>query len=159
MFQKRNSVYKMIESQSDGLADEMRKQVEPCYMGCGLRDAGLELKFEPDGEGGVVSGFECAEVFAGYSNMLHGGVIATILDSAMGNCMFQKGMATVTIDMSIRFSSPVFTNSPASVSAKVVRKSHPLYLLEAEIVQDGEVKAKAKGKFYDQPDLASKLGF
>jgi hypothetical protein len=34
----------------------------------------------------------------------------------------------------------------------------PLYLLEAEIIQDGEIKATAKGKFYDQPDLVHVLG-
>jgi hypothetical protein len=33
-----------------------------------------------------------------------------------------------------------------------------LYLLEAEIIQDGEIKATAKGKFYDQPDLVDVLG-
>jgi hypothetical protein len=33
-----------------------------------------------------------------------------------------------------------------------------MYLLEAEIVQDGEIKATAKGKSYDQPDLVDVLG-
>jgi acyl-CoA thioesterase FadM len=60
--------------------------------------------------------------------------------------------------MTTKFRHPVLTGREATVSAILTRVSHPLYLLEAEIVQDGQVKATAKGKFYDQPDLLQVLG-
>ncbi len=44
------------------------------------------------------------------------------------------------------------------VSAHVTRFSHPLCLLEAEIVQDGKVKATAKGKFYDRTNRSTLNG-
>ena len=71
----------------------------------------------------------------------------------MGHCMFARGQAAVTVEMTTRFQHPVITGHEATVLAQITRSSHPLYLLEAEIIQDGEVKATAKGKFYDQSKL------
>jgi len=98
--------------------------------------------------------FQCEESFEGYSGILHGGVISSVLDGAMGNCMFAHGLATVTVEMITRFRHPVLTGQKAVVCARITRSSHPLYLLEAEIIQDGKIKATAKGKYYDQPKLA-----
>ena len=69
--------------------------------------------------------------------------------------MFACGQATVTVEMTTRFRHPVVTGQEATVSARITRSSHPLYLLEAEIIQDGKVKATAKGKYYDQPKLVN----
>ena len=71
----------------------------------------------------------------------------------MGHCMFVRGQTPVTAEMTIRFRHPVITKQEAAVSARIVRSSHPLYLLEAEIVQDSQVRATAKAKFLDRPQL------
>jgi uncharacterized protein (TIGR00369 family) len=110
---------------------------------------GLHLKFDVDDDGIVTATFQCDEAFEGYPGVLHGGAISSILDGAMGNCMFARGQATVTIEITIRFRHPIVTRQKATVSALITRSSHPLYLLEAEIIQDGKVKATAKGKYYD----------
>jgi len=119
---------------------------------CGFGN-GLHLEFDAANDGGVTAIFQCDEAFEGYPGMLHGGVISSILDGAMGNCMFACGRATVTVEMTTRFRHPVMTGREAAVSARITRVSHPLYLLEAEIIQDGETKATANGKYYDQPKL------
>ena len=130
--------------------------VHPKCVVCGFGNGnGLHLEFEITDKGSVTATFRCDDAFEGYPGMLHGGVISSILDGAMGNCMFARGQATVTIEMTIRFRHPVAIKQEATVSARVTRDSHPLYLLEAEIIQDGKVKATAKGKYYDQPKLAS----
>ncbi len=128
--------------------------VHPRCVVCGFGNGnGLHLEFEIVDKGIVTATFQCDDVFEGYPGMLHGGVISSILDGAMGNCMFARGQATVTTEMTIRFRHPVAIKQEATVSARVTRDSHPLYLLEAEIVQGGKVKATAKGKYYDQPKL------
>jgi len=111
------------------------------------------LEFDIADDGSVTAAFQCDEAFEGYPGMLHGGVISSILDGAMGNCMFACGQATVTVEMTTRFRHPVATGQDATVSARITRFSHPMYFLEAEIVQDGKLKATAKGKYYDQPKL------
>ena len=123
-------------------------------VACGYtNENGLHLRFDTADDGSVKSTFRCDENFAGYCGMLHGGIISLILDSAMGNCMFARGLATVTVEMTTKFRHPVVTGQEAAVSAKITRFSHPLYLLEAEIIQEGKVKATAMGKYYDQPKL------
>ena len=137
----------------------IHSRVHPKCVVCGsLNPKGLNLKFDVNDEGGVTALFQCDEVFEGYPGVLHGGVISTVLNGAMGHCMFARGQAAVTVEMTTRFRHPVVISKKATVSAKITRTSHPLYLLEAEIIQDGEIKATAKGKFYDQPDLVDVLG-
>ena len=132
----------------------IQKQAHPYCVACSLLNKkGLHLNFEADDDG-VVAHFECDRDCEGYPGILHGGIIATILDGAMGNCLFARGQAAVTVEMTTRFRHPISICRPASVNARLVRDAGPLYLLEAEIVQDGQVKATAKGKFYDQPQLA-----
>ena len=126
---------------------------------CGCRNEnGLHLAFDVSDGQSVTATFQCNETFEGYHGMLHGGVISSILDGAMGHCMFARGKTAVTVEMTTRFRHPVVTNIDAVVSARVIRVAHPLYLLEAKIVQDGKVKATAKAKFYDQPNLVDVLG-
>jgi acyl-coenzyme A thioesterase PaaI-like protein len=109
---------------------------------------GLNLKFRVVDHGKVESNFICEEKFEGYRGMMHGGIISSILDGAMGNCMFACGKAAVTVEMTTRYRHPVVIGEEAGVTARLTRSSHPLYLLEAEIIQRGKVRATAKGKFY-----------
>jgi len=55
--------------------------------------------------------------------------------------------------MVTRFRHLVVIPQKATVSARIERSSHPLYILEAQIVQAGQVKTIATGKFLDQPQL------
>ena len=141
-----------IEAVHKTIAD-IRNRVHPKCVVCSFENGnGLHLEFDAD-DGSVTATFQCDEGFEGYPGILHGGVISSILDGAMGNCMFARGRATVTVEMTTRFRHPVITRQEATVLARITRSSHPLYLLEAEIIQDGKVKATAKGKYYDQPKL------
>jgi len=142
-----------IETVQNTVAN-IRNRVHPKCVVCSSANAkGLHLKFDVADDGSITATFQCDEAFEGYPGVLHGGVISSILDGAMGNCMFARGQATVTVEITIRFRHPVVTHQKATVSARVTQSSHPLYLLEAEIAQDGKVKATAKGKYYDQPEL------
>ena len=142
-----------IETVQNTVAN-IRNMVHPKCVVCSFRNGnGLNLEFDVADNGSVTSTFKCEEAFEGYPGVLHGGVISSILDGAMGHCMFARGQAAVTVEMTTRFRHPVVTGMEATVSARIVRTSHPLYLLEAEIIQEGEIKATAKGKFYDQPKL------
>jgi acyl-coenzyme A thioesterase PaaI-like protein len=84
---------------------------------------------------------------------MHGGVISAILDGAMTHCMFAQGKTAVTAEMSTRFRHPIMIRQMATVSAHIERSCHPLYLVKSQIVQAGEIKATATGKFLDQPQL------
>ncbi len=132
------------------LLHETRREAHPRCVVCGRPDPpglGLDFRVRPDGS--VIGRFDCPDDFEGYGGMLHGGVISAVADGAMTNCLFAHGVAAVTAELNVRFRHPVQLGSPLTVTARIARRAEPLYLLEAELAQDGEVKARATAKFME----------
>ncbi|KPJ68311.1 MAG: hypothetical protein AMJ43_00565 [Coxiella sp. DG_40] len=86
----------------------------------------------------------------------HGGFISAVFDGAMGNCLFAQGCTPVTAELNIRFRHPIAMHQTTTVSARIISSSNSVYVLEAEINQNGQIKATAEGKFVDRPDLMNK---
>jgi uncharacterized protein (TIGR00369 family) len=108
---------------------------------------GLGVNFAAVSDGKVEASFTCDAAFEGYSGVLHGGVISSLLDGAMTNCLFAYGHVAVTAELKVRFRHPVATGKPAKVRAWITSATSPLFELAAELVQDEQIKAIAKGKF------------
>ena len=145
----------MITERSQGGLQAIRAQVHSKCVVCSLSNRrSLCLKFAASDDGGVQACFDCGESFEGYAGMLHGGVIASLVDGAMTNCMFVHGLPAITAELNVRFRHPVVINQVAVVRAWIERSSPPLHLLKAEILQDGQLKAAASGKFMEQPHVA-----
>jgi len=148
----------MITTTKNETLHTIRDRVHPKCIVCSFANTkGLHVNFDVAEDGSVKADFQCNEAFEGYPGVLHGGVISSILDGAMCNCIFARGQAAVTVEMTTRFRHPVATGKEATVSARIIRTSHLLHLLEAEIIQDGKIRVTAKGKFYDQPRLTDVL--
>ncbi len=113
---------------------------------------GLGLAFEVADDGSVSATFDCAATFEGYPGMLHGGVISAIADGAMTNCLFARGVVAVTAELNVRFRHPVELGTPLTVTAQVTRQAAPLWVLEARLIQEGQLRVKATGKFMEKPD-------
>jgi len=118
---------------------------------------GLGLEFAISEDGVVEATFSCDKVFEGYPNCLHGGVVSSLLDGAMTNCVFARGLFAFTAELNIRFLHPVVTGVPATVRAWIDKYFRPLHVVKAEVLQDGEIRATAVGKFMECPDLENKL--
>ena len=128
--------------------NSVREEVHANCVVCGLsHQHGVGLEFTLLKDGSVQAPFECGEVFEGYAETVHGGVIAAALDGAMTNGLFAQGRAGLTGELKVRYRHPVLTNHMAVVRGWIERSSPPLYLTCAELVQGGEVKVTATGKF------------
>lgn len=126
----------------------LREIAHPRCVACSPNNkSGLKLDFQGVGAGAVRAPFDCGVAFEGYPGQLHGGIISTLLDAAMANCLFAQNLQAVTAELSVRFKAPVVLKHPAIVEARVVRDLFPLFLMEASVTQDGEVKATATAKF------------
>ncbi len=110
---------------------------------------GLRLAFNMCADGHVEAPFPCDRLYQGYTGVLHGGVIAALLDSAMTNCLFAHGRVAVTGTLSVRFVKPVLVSRPAVVSARLEEALPPLFHMEAELRQNGDLLAKATAKFME----------
>jgi uncharacterized protein (TIGR00369 family) len=126
----------------------LRASAHPRCIACDpQRKSGLCLDFQDAGEGKVRATFACATTFEGYPGYLHGGIISTILDSAMTNCLFAHGHQAVTAELTVKFRAPVLLDHMAVIEAHTSRDLFPLFLMEATLVQDGRTMATATAKF------------
>jgi len=115
---------------------------------CGpLNPGSLQMSFQEDGEGAVGATFVARPEFQGYEGQLHGGVIASLMDSAMTHCLFHRGIQAVTGDLHVRFLHPIACRTTVELRAWLLFSCPPLYHLKAEITYEGEVMARAEAKF------------
>jgi uncharacterized protein (TIGR00369 family) len=127
----------------------LREIAHPRCVACSPdHKSGLKLDFHDAGDGTVRATFDCGVAFEGYPGRLHGGIISTLLDAAMANCLFAQDQQAVTAELSVKFKAPVALKHTATVEARLVRDLFPLFLMEASLSQGGEVRATATGKFF-----------
>ncbi len=127
-----------------------------CFVCSANNEHGLNLEFTPSEDGGVSASFTCSKKYEGYPGVIHGGIISSIVDGAMTNCLFIRGVVAVTADLNVRFRWPVFIDKKATVKAEVRRNDSPLYVVEARIIQEGKVRITATGKFLEKPNFFGK---
>jgi|GEM_PF-404088 len=142
---------------SRGVAEAIRGRVHPYCVACGLSNAeGLRLGFDLSEDGSVSGGFKLGRGYEGYRGVLHGGILSTILDESMANCLFFHGFVAVTADFHVQFRHPVVINEEAIVRAWITDSRSPVHCLQAEIEQDGERKTVARGRFVEQAERQDK---
>jgi acyl-coenzyme A thioesterase PaaI-like protein len=118
-----------------------------CYA-CGRNNRdGFGLVFRTSPSGGVEADFYCDLKYQGYPGFLQGGVVATLLDSAMTHCLFHRGIAAMTGRMHIQFRKPVHVGEQVRIRADLVQQRGPLYRLWAELTQGNSVCAKTSATF------------
>jgi uncharacterized protein (TIGR00369 family) len=140
-----------VTGPAKGLLECTCRSAHPRCIVCGRDDGyGLGLRFSLRADGGVEAEFACDTHFQGYHGILHGGIIATLLDGAMTHCLFAHGIVALTAEMTVRFRHPVLVGVPALVRAVVADSQPPLHVLHALIFQDGQLKARAVGKFVER---------
>lgn len=128
-----------------------------CFF-CGTeRPAGIRLEFRESADGSVSARFEGGTAFEGYPETIHGGVVAGLLDSAMTNCLFSRGIVAVTAELTVRYLNPVRFDQPTLVTAAITGVRGPLYYMRAELAQGPRLMARAKATFMSR-DRAAREG-
>jgi uncharacterized protein (TIGR00369 family) len=126
-----------------------------CFA-CGSNNGiGLGLTFYKHEDGTIFGNFFADPKFEGYSGIIHGGIIATLLDSAMTHCLLMMGIPALTGRLSIRYSNPIRTGAVVRLEAKVIDESHKIFTLEGKAYVDGKKAASAVAKYMrsDSPNL------
>jgi uncharacterized protein (TIGR00369 family) len=127
----------------------VRLQKNYCF-GCGMNNPdGMRLKFiYDDARGRFVCRFRLAKRYTGPPGHAHGGIIATILDEAMGKVNKLRQVIALTSSITIDYLKPVPLNQPLRVESHEVRMDGRHHTNAAEILnQKNEVLARGKGLF------------
>ena len=129
-----------------------RQDAHPfCFVCSASNPLGLALHYAVAPDGSVSATFLGNCALEGYSWILHGGVIAALLDGAMTNCLFAHGIRALTGDLHMRYRFPVQVAEELTVRAWVESSWSELFHLEAELTQGNAIKARAQGKFMRIP--------
>ncbi len=118
---------------------------------CGEHNpASLGLVFAAQPDRSVRARFAGRRDLQGYDGLLHGGVIAALLDAAMTHCLFHRGVRALTADLRVRYREPVPCDAEVELVAWVVVPGPPVHRLRAELRRAGRVLAWAEAKFLPQ---------
>lgn len=118
-----------------------------CFA-CGSNEGiGLGLKFYKNEEGAVFGSFFADPRYEGYSGIIHGGIIATLLDSAMTHCLLIEGIPALTGRLSIKYSIPIRTGTVVKLEARIVDQCHGMFIVEGKALVDGRRVASAEAKY------------
>lgn len=122
---------------------------DTCLL-CGSKNpVGLKLEFEVLPDSSLKAEFMSKFMYEGYKGFLHGGVIASLIDSAMTNCLFAHGIAAFTAELAINYKQPVRCGRKVGVTARIAKSYAPLHILEAQVLQNGQVAVTASAKFME----------
>lgn len=137
----------------DKLNDETTYQ--RCFA-CGPRnDAGLKLRFRRDGDR-IVADYQPQVRYQGFPGILHGGVLATMLDETMSRTGALRREWLMTGRLDIRYRRPAPVDQPLRVWGEILReRAGAVDAVGAVELLDGTVVADARGMFLRLPeDLA-----
>jgi uncharacterized protein (TIGR00369 family) len=120
-----------------------------CF-GCGPDNPeGMRLNFElNESQNGFIARFQLPQRYVGPPGHAHGGIIATILDEAMGKVNKLRHVIALTREMKVEYLRPV------PLGKTLIAEGHEKYVRGREHInvaelrtQSGELLARSRGKF------------
>lgn len=134
----------------DKLNDDTTYQ--KCFA-CGQRnETGLKLTFRREGDR-ILADYHPTERFQGFPGVLHGGVLATMLDETMSRTGAMRRQWLMTGKLDIRYRRPAPVDQPLRVWGQIVREREgAIDAAGAVETMDGTVLAEARGMFVRMPD-------
>ena len=134
------------------MTDTIRLEPNPtnkCFGCGGDNPGGMKLTFEQDNVNRrIVGRFILGDRYQGGGGFAHGGIIALMLDEAMGKvCRFRQVRA-VTAELTVEYLKPVAVANEIIVEGREVEvKGRNLFLVGEIRNESGEVLARGKGRF------------
>ena len=115
-----------------------------CF-GCGQDNPiGLKLNFKRDDKTARAE-FTPTKFYQGWSGVVHGGIIATILDEAMGYAVRFEGVSCVTARMQVKLRRPALIGEPLIITSSITNKTAKLIETKANIsLKDGTPVAEGR---------------
>jgi uncharacterized protein (TIGR00369 family) len=108
---------------------------------------GMRLRIEL-GDGTARTEWVAGEDYVGWSDKLHGGIIATMLDEVMAWAPSSYDSWAVTAEMTIRFRSPALPGERLEATGRVIDRRRRIYEVHGKVLgADGRVVAEGTGRY------------
>jgi acyl-coenzyme A thioesterase PaaI-like protein len=121
----------------------------PMCFGCGRENPiGLKLDFQWDGKTATAE-FSPGEFHQGWPGLVHGGIIFSLLDEAMGYVTHFQGITCLTAKMWTKLKHPISLGEPVGIAATMTKKTRRLIEAKATItLRDGTLAAEGAATMY-----------
>lgn len=124
-----------------------------CF-GCGPHNPhGLQMVFEPTAPGVASATYTVPERYQSWQGVVHGGMVALILDEAVGWAAWHAGKPGVTGKLEVRYRQPLRVNERVRVTGRIESTRRTLVYTSATIEResDGRLIAEATALLMEQP--------
>jgi uncharacterized protein (TIGR00369 family) len=143
-------------TQKGGITMDKQPTSRYCFL-CGEENpVGLKMHWENDREKHEVVGkVTVPEHFNGYPGVVHGGIVATILDETAGRAVLLNDPMNlmVTVKLEVAYKQPTPTETELTVIGRAKRETSRRAMVEGEIVlPDGTVTATCSALVVQPPD-------
>lgn len=105
------------------------------------------------GAGEAVLGAKTTSKHTNPLGLIHGGLLMSIADAALGNATRSLGARAVTIDMSTSFIAAAQVATEIKATGKVLKSGNKLFFAEAFINSSEKLLVHTKGTFYKTGDI------
>jgi|YNPBryantNP2012_1023418.scaffolds.fasta_scaffold06739_2 uncharacterized protein (TIGR00369 family) len=133
----------------------MQKQPnsDGCFV-CGRHNPiGLHMQFYTAEDGCVYAEYTPRPEHQGYPGVMHGGLIAAMLDEIIGRTAIAHNFWCVTAKLEVHFKKPVPLDSPLKVKGEIIHKTASALRGRGEIrLADDTLAAEAIGTYIRLPD-------
>ncbi len=118
-----------------------------CCFACGMENPdGLRIEWRIEGLS-TFAEFTADRKYQGWKGILHGGIVATLLDEAMTRLACIVCGGAVTAEMTVRFVAPAKIGELLLVRGEIVKQSRKIVEMKASVHHSsGELVAHSTGK-------------
>ena len=126
-------------------------------IACGpASEVGLHMHFTELPDGSVESRATVPSRFQGWRDVVHGGIVALLLDEAMAYAAGARRIVGVTGELKMRFRKPVPTDTPLVVRGNVTWQRRGVLGVTASVGDAaGNLLASAEGRFVSRGEVAA----
>ncbi len=122
---------------------------QPGCFACGqTNERGLRIRYQRNGSGEFSAGWTPEPEFEGFSGIIHGGIVSTVLDEAMSKAVAASGSEALTAELRVRLRAPVRTGERFRIRGWIVRQRRRVIETEGVVLgADGAEYAHAWARF------------
>ncbi len=120
-----------------------------CFV-CGPENPiGIKAKFETDTDAHTsYTRLKLGEQFQGWEDVVHGGILATLLDEACAYACLTRADQCVTAEIKVRYRKPVPVDQELELFGQLIDCNRKVWLARSQIKIDGSLHAEAEAKMF-----------
>lgn len=137
------------------MSDTIENNDDMCFV-CGKNnDGGMHLVFiENKRDKTVTCMTKVDSKYQGWNNIVHGGIIALLLDEAFGNLAGSCGFLAVTGELNVRYKAPLPVDTVIRIFAEVEKQTSLIIYVKGRIEsEDGRIYSTGKAKMVIKQEI------